>query len=233
MRGALSAEIELAAGAPRAAAAVLADLDDRLVALRAAGSHEGDDDPVAVTRGHVLLATGRPEEACAAVAPLLRAEGAVAGEAWLVTALAQDRLRQDSSSTESLGRALTYGDEEGAVQSFLRRNDRLPLLLRRHLDVVGTHRSFTERVLARIEQSGGVPEPPTEGAGVVDLTERELSVLAYLPTLSTNPEIADQLNISVNTVKQHLKTINRKLGVSSRREAVRVARRLGLLPDPS
>ena len=55
----------------------------------------------------------------------------------------------------------------------------------------------------------------------------------FLPTLSTNPEIAAELNISVNTVKQHLKTINRKLGVSSRREAVRAARRLGLLQTRS
>ena len=71
---------------------------------------------------------------------------------------------------------------------------------------------------------------PTTSEGV-SLTERELSVLAYLPTLSTNLEIADQLSISVNTVKQHLKTINRKLSVDSRREAVRAARRLGMLRD--
>ena len=34
----------------------------------------------------------------------------------------------------------------------------------------------------------------------------------------------------MNTVKQHLKSINRKLGVNSRRDAVRVAGRLDLLP---
>ena len=231
MRGALRAEVELAAGAPRAAAAALADLDDRLLELHEAG-YLDEDDPVAVTRGHVLLATGRPQEACSAVAPLLRLDGAIGGEAWLVTALAQDRLRQDASATESLERALALAEEENAVQNFLRRNDRLPLLLRRHLDIVGTHRSFAERVLARIEQGDTAPKE-AEPLGAVELTERELSVLAYLPTLSTNPEIADRLNISVNTVKQHLKTINRKLGVNSRREAVRVARRLGLLPDPS
>ena len=66
--------------------------------------------------------------------------------------------------------------------------------------------------------------------GVEPLTERERSVLAYLPTLSSNQEIAGALDISVNTVKQHLKSINRKLGVNSRRDAVRVAGRLDLLP---
>ena len=33
----------------------------------------------------------------------------------------------------------------------------------------------------------------------------------------------------MNTVKQHLKSIHRKLGVGTRRDAVRVAHRLGLL----
>lgn len=55
-------------------------------------------------------------------------------------------------------------------------------------------------------------------------------MLAYLPTLRSNDEIATALSISVNTVKQHLKSIHRKLHVGSRRDAVRAARRLGLLP---
>ena len=76
---------------------------------------------------------------------------------------------------------------------------------------------------------------PTSAAPVAlpsgePLTERERSVLAFLPTLSSNLEIAQALGISVNTVKQHLKSINSKLGVSSRRDAVRVADRLDLLP---
>jgi LuxR family transcriptional regulator, maltose regulon positive regulatory protein len=228
MRAALSAEIHLAAGSPSAASAVLADLDLHRSTL---DERDGPQhDPVSITRGHVHLATGRPQEACEAVAPLLQAADAVGSEAWVVTALAQDRLRQDASSTVSLGHALAFAEAEDAVQGFLRQNDRLPLLLRRHLDVVATHASFTRRVLDRIDAGSGAPAASAgTGTGSVDLTERELSVLAYLPTLSTNPEIADQLNISVNTVKQHLKTINRKLGVNSRREAVRVAHRLGLL----
>jgi LuxR family maltose regulon positive regulatory protein len=44
-------------------------------------------------------------------------------------------------------------------------------------------------------------------------------------------EIASELYLSINTVKSHLKSINRKLGVSRRREAVRRARQLGLLQE--
>lgn len=54
-------------------------------------------------------------------------------------------------------------------------------------------------------------------------------MLSYLPTMGSNAEIASALSVSQNTVKQHLKSVYRKLSVSSRREAVRVARDAGLL----
>jgi LuxR family transcriptional regulator, maltose regulon positive regulatory protein len=63
----------------------------------------------------------------------------------------------------------------------------------------------------------------------VQLTQREASVLAYLPTSMTAAEVADELYLSVNTVKTHLAAIYRKLGVRGRREAVRHARELELL----
>ena len=61
------------------------------------------------------------------------------------------------------------------------------------------------------------------------LTGRELIVLRYLPTLRRNVEIGESMFVTVNTVKAHLKSVYRKLGVSSRREAVEKARELHLL----
>jgi LuxR family transcriptional regulator, maltose regulon positive regulatory protein len=60
------------------------------------------------------------------------------------------------------------------------------------------------------------------------LTPRELVVLRMLPT-ATNAQIASELFVSVNTVKTHLKNINRKLGVSSRDAACRWAGARGVL----
>ncbi|WP_421741606.1 LuxR C-terminal-related transcriptional regulator [Cellulomonas sp.] len=65
------------------------------------------------------------------------------------------------------------------------------------------------------------PSPPGE-----HLTEREIGVLRMLPSRLTLPEIADELYISVNTLKFHLRVIYRKLGVGSRLEAAEVARHL-------
>jgi LuxR family maltose regulon positive regulatory protein len=65
---------------------------------------------------------------------------------------------------------------------------------------------------------------------VEPLTERELAVLQLLPSMQSNLEIAEEMFVSVNTVKVHLKTLYRKLDVPNRRSAVRRSRTLGLLP---
>jgi LuxR family maltose regulon positive regulatory protein len=58
-----------------------------------------------------------------------------------------------------------------------------------------------------------------------------MRVLAYLPTNLTLAEIGKRLYVSRNTAKSHAASLYRKLGVSSRVEAVDAARRAGLLSD--
>ena len=62
------------------------------------------------------------------------------------------------------------------------------------------------------------------------LSEREMAVLALLPSLLNAREIADEFTVSVNTVKSHIRSIYAKLGVSTRREAVLHAQERG--PPP-
>ncbi len=62
------------------------------------------------------------------------------------------------------------------------------------------------------------------------ITKAELRVLTYLPTQLSFREIGEQLLVSRNTAKTHAVAIYRKLGVTTRTEAVIKARELGMLP---
>jgi LuxR family maltose regulon positive regulatory protein len=68
------------------------------------------------------------------------------------------------------------------------------------------------------------PLPPLE-----PLSDSEIRVLRYLPTNLSGPEIANELYVSPNTVKTHIRNLYAKLGTHRRAEAVARARTLGLL----
>ncbi len=66
-------------------------------------------------------------------------------------------------------------------------------------------------------------------SAIRDLTPAEMHILQYLPTHLSFPQIAGQVFVSPNTVKTQAQSVYRKLGVTSRREAVEHARAAGLL----
>jgi LuxR family maltose regulon positive regulatory protein len=65
------------------------------------------------------------------------------------------------------------------------------------------------------------------------LTKQERAVLQLLQGTLSNREIGQELYISANTVKTHVRVIYRKLGVSTREEAVQRGRGIGILPGNS
>jgi len=82
--------------------------------------------------------------------------------------------------------------------------------------------------LERLRRTAGLPS--LRVPKLVDpLTERERDVLRFLPSRLTIREIADELFVSVNTLKFHLKVIYRKLGITSRAEAAELARHMSHL----
>jgi LuxR family maltose regulon positive regulatory protein len=86
------------------------------------------------------------------------------------------------------------------------------------------------RYLARVEARHQLSTPqPVAPELVEDLTEREFAVLRYLPSQMSQREIANELYVSLNTVKTHCKAIYRKLGTGGRKAAVQAARDVGLL----
>jgi len=62
-----------------------------------------------------------------------------------------------------------------------------------------------------------------------ELTERELEVLRELTTNRSNEEIAEILNISLNTVKRHIQNMLNKTGYKNRLELAINAKTLGLV----
>jgi LuxR family maltose regulon positive regulatory protein len=88
-------------------------------------------------------------------------------------------------------------------------------------------------LLDRAERTLGRPAGRRRPAAAEALTDRELVVLRLLATTLSQPEIAQELYVSVNTVRTHIQGIYRKLGVASRKEAVAAARERDLLPHPA
>jgi LuxR family transcriptional regulator, maltose regulon positive regulatory protein len=80
----------------------------------------------------------------------------------------------------------------------------------------------------RLERSLGRPSQRPALFGET-LTDREISVLRLLSSPLTHREIGETLFISLNTVKSHVRSLYQKLTISSREEAVRKGRELGLL----
>jgi LuxR family transcriptional regulator, maltose regulon positive regulatory protein len=83
-------------------------------------------------------------------------------------------------------------------------------------------------LLQRTSRTPG-PAPLRQAKVSGSLTERELAVLRLLPTRLSTPEIGRELHVSVNTVRSQVRSVYRKLGATSRAEAVTLAQELGLL----
>jgi NarL family two-component system response regulator LiaR len=73
-------------------------------------------------------------------------------------------------------------------------------------------------------------QPPVPG---LDLTERERKVLSLMIEGLNNTQIAGKLSVSPSTIKSHVSNILSKLGVASRTEAVTLALRHRIIPEPS
>lgn len=92
--------------------------------------------------------------------------------------------------------------------------------------------SIARRVLAHFRTA--LPRhtpPPSTGAADEILTQREIEVLRAISQGYTLAEVGDQLGMSVNTVKTHVRRVYKALQVTSRVAAASKARQLGLLTD--
>jgi LuxR family maltose regulon positive regulatory protein len=220
----LEAGIELAAGDREQARRILDDAADVLQPDRADSL---------LCRARLLLATGDDAGALDLVqacqegsAPEVTLRDRVA--ALLLAAVAQRRLSRVADAAQCIEQALVLAEPDGAYRVFLDGGPAVRSAMTVLVPPTSRCASFAGRILERFD--GQLPRP----AGAADqaglpLTGSELAVLRFLPSHMTNQEIAEALFLSINTVKTHLRSAYRKLGVANRRQAIARGRRLELL----
>jgi LuxR family maltose regulon positive regulatory protein len=227
------ARLLLAQGSPHEAAEVARgvtgeDQLERDLVIRRALLAEGKQPP-ALAESSARAARNAPLEvrvdAWLAITEQSVGEGDdVRGEACLEQALrlaAPERLRRPFLEARADVRALLERRSLAARARWL--SPGAPLRAERPMDgVAGQERQPS----VRLDRAG-------KGGLVNPLTKKELEVLGHLAELQTTEEIADEMYVSVNTVRSHVRNILRKLGVARRNEAVRRAWDLELLPPPN
>jgi LuxR family maltose regulon positive regulatory protein len=145
----------------------------------------------------------------------------------VVLTLAREAQGEFAAARVALERALVLAEPEGYVRLFVNEGEPMRGLLGQV--AVG---DYGQQLLAGFGK--GVNRPvvaaPVEGAAYMEsLTPREIEVLRLIAAGMRNQEIADQLFISLATVKRHIANAYGKLGVSHRMEAVVRANELNLL----
>jgi LuxR family maltose regulon positive regulatory protein len=132
----------------------------------------------------------------------------------------------------ALEKALTIGEPEGYVRVFVEHGEPMARLLRQAA-ARGIAPDYVRRLLVALEaKAEDTPSPPParDASPLVEpLTGRETEVLHLLGEGYSNRQIAEELFITLNTVKKHTSNIYGKLGVRSRTQAVVRAQELGLL----
>ena len=186
-----------------------------------------------VALAHALLAGGDWQAAARALAaapPGNEAPADVRMAAWLADARLNYGTGDAVRGRRSLEHALRLGEPELCRLPFVMERDWLQPVLQRDPELAHAYRRLLEPDLVRPGWME-LREPRAQDAPVIveTLSEREREVLEHVSAMESTAEIATGMYISVNTVKTHLKSIYRKLAVTHRGEAVRRAKRLGLL----
>jgi len=153
-------------------------------------------------------------------------------EILVLQALAHQAQANIPQAIDPLARALTLAEPEGYVRIFVDEGEPMRDLLRQAA-AGGIGGSYTRRLLAAFNEPAppvSAPSSPVAAAEFVEpLTAREVEILRLIAAGMRNQEIADQLFISLSTVKRHIANAYGKLDVSHRTEAVAKATELRLL----
>lgn len=216
-----SAEALLAAGEPQRALALLTPVPTRTAAEA--------DVLAAIARRDVGDLRGAGAGLAAASVGLAESPLGVQVQAWVLEARLAQEDGRNGRARLLVARALRAAAADGLRRPLASDRVWLRTFVERDPALKREHRAF----IASLHGDGGaVPSaqaPSVPPAQLIEaLTQRETEVLALLAEMYSTEEIAEELFLSVNTVKTHIKGIFRKLDVNRRNAAVRRGRELGL-----
>jgi LuxR family transcriptional regulator, maltose regulon positive regulatory protein len=211
-----------------------------------------DDDEVSYPRerdylvlARVLLARAEPARALGLLErldALAESQGRAGSliEIRALRALALQATGDHQGALTAVAEALSLAQPERYVRVFADEGPPMAALLK---SLIGTRRrgrataasgaaqEHLNRVVQAFAPAGLRGTTAAAGSGLIEpLTARELEVLSLIAAGRRNREIANELVVTLETVKKHTSHIFDKLGAASRTQAVTRARELGLVP---
>jgi LuxR family maltose regulon positive regulatory protein len=189
------------------------------------------------TLPRLLCAEERYEEARAALEESIGSARAGNSNGELIHLLAllaivQEALGERMPSRAALQEALALGTPEGYIWRWLDAGPGIVPLLRELKGDGHTpeaFRPYLESLLDACQAVFAELAQPQRTALPDPLTPRELEIMRLICKGYSNPEIARELVVTINTIKKHTSNIYGKLGVSSRTQAIARAHDLGLV----
>lgn len=158
-------------------------------------------------------------------------------EGCILRAYAQHAMSLHDAAAESLSHALTLGAQCGYIRIFADESKRLLHLIEQYRARIHAPRAYVEEIYNLIHkelaEQAMETKPTVSAVGgqlpqqLTSLTRRELDILQLLAAGKSNQEIAEELVLTLNTVKKHVGNILSKLGVANRTQAVMLAKKLG------
>jgi LuxR family maltose regulon positive regulatory protein len=197
-------------------------------------AHPGASLDAAVALAQAWLDAGELQAAAGALerGPALTGDEPDGGrlDRWLVDARLAYASGDRAHGRRSLEKALQLGQRERLRLPFALAAAWIRPVLQSDHQLAAAHRQLHEPDAAGQDNRASLPAAKWTNPLIVEqLSGREREVLGLLAGMLSTAEVANELYISVNTVKTHVKSIYRKLSATQRGEAVRRARQLQLI----
>ena len=205
----------------------------RAAGLRLDAAISAEDEPVYLLFARVLLARGEPDRANHLLTRLLPTVDAAGRSGRVIEALALQALafhlqNATTQALDALERALTLAAPAGYIRLFVELGAPMAALLQqaRKRTILP---DYVDKLLVALS-APAAQQRKVNGASLIDpLTSREQEVLRLLVAGASNRTIAEELVVTVGTVKKHLHNIFHKLQAESRTQAIAAARSFSLV----